>query len=201
MVKKQQSVDLEFFKTLKSLTNGLHDALDTVHNARRAKITIPTYAFNQVKVYADKILKLTDTADLGRGYADKVLTELRHTVALLAFGSMKKHRPVDEWISCDLIDRWIFAEGELNKIMATYAAGNTEELLPEVRAILFINERVKNTGKLPTKTSIAKILDVSTKTLNNWKAFKTTYAVLKAKQNRTLPKGKKDKDGNLEAWK
>jgi hypothetical protein len=74
-----------------------------------------------------------------------------------------------------------------------------EQLTPEARAILFIQERIKTTGNLPPKTDIAKALDVDRRTLNNWKAFKVAYKQLKITKQTSLPKGSKDKDGNMEA--
>lgn len=74
-------------------------------------------------------------------------------------------------------------------------------LTPEMRAILLVNERLKATGRLPTKTQIAKALDVDRRTLNNWRAFRVAYAKLKHDTTRSTPKGTKDKDGTLEAWR
>jgi hypothetical protein len=74
-----------------------------------------------------------------------------------------------------------------------------EKLTSETRAILFIHERLKTTGKLPPKTDIAKALDVNRRTLDNWTAFKVAYKQLKKTRQRSLPKGSKDKDGNMEA--
>ncbi len=73
-------------------------------------------------------------------------------------------------------------------------------LPPEARAILFVNDRLKVTGKLPTQTAIAKALDVAPRTLRNWKAFQTAYKAAKAREQRPLPpKGSKSSDGTIEA--
>jgi len=77
----------------------------------------------------------------------------------------------------------------------------TDELLPEARAILFIQERLKNTGRLPPKTKIAEALGVDRTTLYKWRGFKTAYAKLQQKRQGQPAKGKRDKDGNLEAWR
>lgn len=74
-------------------------------------------------------------------------------------------------------------------------------LTPEAKAILIIQQTIKATGKLPTKTEVAAQLDVDRRTLHNWKAFKTAYAAMKAKLMRSLPKGIKSKDGDMEAWR
>lgn len=80
--------------------------------------------------------------------------------------------------------------------------GNGPELLtPEARAILFVQEQLKTTGKVPTKTAIAKALDVDRRTLNNWSAFKVAYQRLQSENRRQPPKGTKAKDGTLEAWR
>lgn len=84
---------------------------------------------------------------------------------------------------------------------ATEAAGFNETLTPEVRAILFVNERLKSTGQLPTKKAIAKALDVDRRTLDNWKPFKVAYAKLKKQYTRIPPKGTKSREGELEAWR
>jgi hypothetical protein len=74
---------------------------------------------------------------------------------------------------------------------------------PEARAILFVKDRLKKTGKLPTKTAIAKLLDVDRRTLDNWTAFKVAYSKMKddLSRRRPPPRGSKSADGNLEAWR
>ncbi len=74
------------------------------------------------------------------------------------------------------------------------------QLTPEARAILFIQERIKTTGKLPLKKDIAAALTVTPRAMRNWKAFKVAYAKLKRQYN-APPKGTKSKDGTLEAWR
>jgi len=74
-------------------------------------------------------------------------------------------------------------------------------LTPEARAILFVQEQIKTTGKLPTKTAIATALDVDRRTLNNWSAFKVAYKKLQSENRRQPAKGTKAKDGTLEAWR
>jgi len=75
------------------------------------------------------------------------------------------------------------------------------QLTPEARAILFIQERIKTTGKVPTKTAIAKALEVNRRTLNNWSAFKVAYKKLQSDNRRQPARGTKAKDGTLEAWR
>ena len=78
----------------------------------------------------------------------------------------------------------------------------TGELTGEMKAILFIQERLKTTGKLPTKKAIADLLEVHPRTLLNWGGFTAAYAELERKHGSTRrrPRGEKSKDGNLEAW-
>ncbi len=74
---------------------------------------------------------------------------------------------------------------------------------PEAQAILFVKRHLKETGKLPSKVAIAKLLEVDRRTLYNWTAFKVAYATMKRElsKHRPPPKGSKSKGGNLEAWR
>jgi hypothetical protein len=75
------------------------------------------------------------------------------------------------------------------------------QLTSEARAILFVQERIKTTGKVPTKTAIAEALDVNRRTLNNWSAFKAAYKQLQSRTRRQPARGSKGKDGTLESWR
>jgi hypothetical protein len=83
---------------------------------------------------------------------------------------------------------------------ATQTADQPPRLTPEAQAILFVQEAIKRTGKLPAKTAIAKELEVDRRTLNNWRAFRVAYAQLK-KNHAPPPGGTKSTDGTLEAWR
>ena len=77
---------------------------------------------------------------------------------------------------------------------------SSARLTPEQKAVLFISDEMKTTGKLPTKTAIAEKLDISRRTLGNWRAFKVAYANLKKSlQKRPPPRGSKT-EGKIEAW-
>jgi hypothetical protein len=75
------------------------------------------------------------------------------------------------------------------------------ELSREARAILFVQDHLKTTGRLPTKKQIAEHLDITRRTLGNWRAFKSAYHHLEKQYRKAPPKGFKDADGNLEAWR
>jgi len=64
---------------------------------------------------------------------------------------------------------------DLSKIIASDDPASAEDapppLTPKVKAIFFVNHELKRTGRLPTKTAIAKGLEVDRRTLNNWTAF------------------------------
>jgi len=79
--------------------------------------------------------------------------------------------------------------------------GDHAQLTPEARAILFVHKLIKTTGKLPTKTTIAKALEVNRRTLNNWSAFKVAYKKLQSETRREPARGTKAEDGTLEAWR
>lgn len=76
------------------------------------------------------------------------------------------------------------------------------QLTGEAKAILFIQERLKTTGRLPTKKAVADLLEVSDRTMRNWRGFNVAYAELERKHGsvRRRPRGEKSKDGTLEAW-
>jgi hypothetical protein len=79
--------------------------------------------------------------------------------------------------------------------------GQHREISKEANAILFVHNTLKSTGRLPTKKAIATHLGVDRRTLQNWKAFKVAYGRLQAQNRRPPPRGCKDRDGNLEAWR
>ena len=104
--------------------------------------------------------------------------------------------------------RWTFAGASNKSIQEAVRLGNdkgksddAKQLTPEARAILFVQEQIKSTGRVPTKTAIAKALDVNRRTLNNWSAFKVAYNKLKSETRRQPARGTKAKDGMLEAWR
>jgi hypothetical protein len=72
---------------------------------------------------------------------------------------------------------------------------------PEARAIMRVQQAIKDTGKLPTKTALAHELGIDRRTLNNWRAFKVAYAQFKAQARRQPARGTKSKDGTMEAWR
>ena len=77
---------------------------------------------------------------------------------------------------------------------------DSPELTSEQRAILFLNDEIKS-GRLPSKTALAEKLDVSRRTLGNWRAFTAAYGNLKRKmQKQSPPRGLK-RDGKIEAWR
>jgi len=79
--------------------------------------------------------------------------------------------------------------------------GDPGRLTPEAQGILFVQGQIKATGKVPTKTAIAKALEVDRRTLNNWSAFKVAYEKLRSETRRQPARGSKSKDGTLEAWR
>jgi len=101
-----------------------------------------------------------------------------------------------------IVETWIAdVEADLPGGKPADKGDDPGRLTPEARAILFVQEQIKATGKVPTKTAIAKILEVDRRTLNNWSAFKVAYKKLQSENRRQPAKGTKAKDGTLEAWR
>jgi len=86
------------------------------------------------------------------------------------------------------------------RVLEPTEAVSEESLTPQVRACLLITELKKKTGKLPTKKAIAEVLDVTPRTLWNWKPFRVVYAQAEASELGKPPtKGTKSAEGDLEA--
>ena len=109
------------------------------------------------------------------------------------------------WLWQTLLDNFlnVLVEAGLAPAGKTGQDGKVEghDLTPETKAILFVQERLKTTGKLPTKKAIAEVLDVNRRTLYTWTAFKVAYKKLQSETRRQPARGSKAKDGTLEAWR
>ncbi len=114
--------------------------------------------------------------------------------------NQKNLQEIVDWARAWVDRKKIESQLQAQQSLSVGAKPGAEQLTPETRAILFIQERIKTTGKLPPKKDIAKALHVNRRTLNNWTAFKVAYKQFKQINHTSLPKGSKDKEGMLEAW-